>query len=254
MIACPYPDCEYSADEGYKIAIHFPQMHDGSLEEYGDIDTSRSDDFGEKISEARSGINPWDDIQHPNKGRNVSEEYGDEISETLTGRSLPEEQVEEIRERMMGNDYAVGYERTPEQKANLEKGRKYRSDAWKKSMSESMKGNNHGRRNCFFVDELGHEVDSNWEMDVAFLLQHNNIDYEIEPEYKRSEGRSYFPDFRVGDIVIEVKGWASEPAIEKAEEFMERHEETYVVVGDEMPCNYHFSWENREQLTEVLEK
>lgn len=168
--------------------------------------------------------------------------------------SLPEEQAELHSERMKGNDYAVGYERTPKQKKALEKGRVNSSEEWSKKISEALKGNNHGRRNCFFVDELGHEVDSSWEMDVAFLLQHNNIDYEIEPEYKRSEGRSYFPDFKVGNIVIEVKGWASEPAIEKAEEFMERHDEMYVVVGDKMPCDYHFSWENREELTEVLEQ
>lgn len=167
--------------------------------------------------------------------------------------SLPQEQADLHQERMLGNNIAKGYERTDEQWENLEKGQKMNpSDEWKENRSEEMKGNNHGRRNCFFVDELGHEVDSNWEMDISFLLKENNFDYELEPEYDRSAGRSYFPDFQIDDVVIEVKGWASDDAVAKAEEFMERHDETYVVVGDEMPCDYYISWENRGQLIRVL--
>lgn len=241
---CPSPDCGYESKSGRGIAIHWSRSskHTGVLSEhYPDYDTSSTEQHGQATSE---GL----------EGNTLTEEHKKKISEFQTGYdNVSEEARERIAEMNKGNNYASGYERTEEQKAALERGRKGSSTEWNENISESMKGNNNRRRTAFFVDELGHEVDSNWEMDLAFLLQSHNIDYEREPCFDKLDGGSYFPDFQVEDFVIEVKGYADDYSIEKAEEFLSLHDNyVYIVVGDKMPSDVHIGWEDREELVVVL--
>ncbi|PSQ63879.1 MAG: hypothetical protein BRD21_01180 [Halobacteriales archaeon SW_8_66_22] len=52
---------------------------------------------------------------------------------------------------------------------------------------------------------------------------------------------------------VEIKGFSTERSIKKAKSFMEEFPTyTYVVVGDEMPCNIHIPWDKRSELLEVL--
>lgn len=106
------------------------------------------------------------------------------------------------------------------------------------------------------VEKTGHKVRSNWEKEIDILLYESGVEYEYEPTgFLYSNGRKYYPDFIVNsDCVIEVKGWAGEKDILKAEEFMERNPEyRYIVVGAELPCDLHIPWENHEELTEVIQ-
>lgn len=108
--------------------------------------------------------------------------------------------------------------------------------------------------NFEFVDELGHNVRSNWEKEVGLLLSRNNIEYTYEGEkIKLSKGIRYIPDFILDEYVIEVKGRVHDYAIKKAKLLMEKDSREYVVIGTEMPCDIHIEYANREEIIEIAE-
>ena len=103
------------------------------------------------------------------------------------------------------------------------------------------------------VGETGHTVKSYWEEEIDVYLHNLGIEYGYEPETFQLDGRAYTPDFIAGDTVIEVKGYARETDVRRAEQFLnERPEWTYVVVGAELPCDIHIPWEERERLADAL--
>lgn len=103
-----------------------------------------------------------------------------------------------------------------------------------------------------FVEEVGHYVRSSWERQFALMLYQKGIEYNYEPCYD-IEFQSYYPDFEIGDVVIEVKGWAQEEDIKKGQKFMEKYpEKTYVVVqgnGPRVPSDKWISWEEKDGVS-----
>jgi hypothetical protein len=64
---------------------------------------------------------------------------------------------------------------------------------------------------------------------------------------------SYYADFVVDKFVIEIKGCADERSVKKASAFIDEYVDwTYVVVGDQIPCDVHIPWEQRAELLEVI--
>lgn len=242
-VSCPDPDCGHIGPSGRGIATHWARSsnHSGHINDvYPDFDTSSTKEHSRRTSEAL-------------QGREIA--WGDKISETLQGRSyLSDEHYEKVAELMEGNDYAAGYERTPAQLKALEKGRRMSpTEDMREKVSESLKGNHNWRRKQTYIEELGYSVDSTWELHTAFYLEAIDIDYIREPAFELSSGRTYYPDFQSGSVVIEVKGYADEYSIEKAESFLAEYPEyEYVVVGAEMPCDEHISWDERDQLLGTL--
>lgn len=98
---------------------------------------------------------------------------------------------------------------------------------------------------------------SAWEIDVYTLLEESPFDFAYEPRaFELDDGREYTPDFIVGDsVVVEVKGrlW-NDWSVERAQLFMREFPDyEYLVVGnDEVPCDTHLSWSNRDCLEDVL--
>jgi hypothetical protein len=101
------------------------------------------------------------------------------------------------------------------------------------------------------VKKTDHIVDSRWEADIDQRLAKRVPEHQREPKQFEIDGGHYWPDFRVDDIIIEVKGIQREEmldsAIHKAKSFRERNPElTYVVVGDkdskEIPCDKWFNY------------
>lgn len=104
------------------------------------------------------------------------------------------------------------------------------------------------------VEETGHRVRSNWEKEIDLMLHNSQFDYEYESRtFELSDELTYTPDFIVGDVIIEVKGWANEISVRRAELFMEKHPEfTYLVVGNVIPNDIFIEWEKREILVDKL--
>lgn len=101
------------------------------------------------------------------------------------------------------------------------------------------------------VKQTGHIVDSRWEADIDQRLAEQVPEHQREPEQFKIDNGYYWPDFRIGDIIIEVKGIQHEDmldsAVYKSKSFRERNPElTYVVIGDEdskeIPCDEWFKY------------
>ena len=122
--------------------------------------------------------------------------------------------------------------------------------------------NKHGikiRKTVIDVEHLDHVVRSDWELRVAELLTGAGVDYQYEGmsvDYIDENGkhRTYTPDFVSGDYIIEVKGRRrnTERLAAKAEAVMQSSEKSYVVVGNELPCDVHIQWGREERLLELF--
>lgn len=91
------------------------------------------------------------------------------------------------------------------------------------------------------VESTGNVVKSGWEAVVDEVLNSLGVDYRYEKETFPVSDSTYTPDFILGDVVIEVKGFPYQRGVEKALEFVSEYSDyKYVVVGgmeakDEMP-------------------
>jgi len=137
----------------------------------------------------------------------------------------------------------------------------WESEEHREKVIESSKGQKPSHANKRYIEELGHYVDSTWEEIVGLALKNEGIGYENEPEFKRPSGHSYYPDFVIGKTVIEVKGYADDKSIQKADEFLDNYPEyRYIVFGDELPSDTHISVKGSSQksvfnkIPELLEE
>lgn len=82
-----------------------------------------------------------------------------------------------------------------------------------------------GRR--FISEKLGMTFRSNWEIELAELLQKLGIKFEYEPErfYFRAENESYLPDFYLPEynVWIEVKGYMDKKSLRRVKLFKKYH-------------------------------
>jgi predicted transcriptional regulator len=115
------------------------------------------------------------------------------------------------------------------------------------------------RGNYYTPQNFEHPVRSEWEHEIARLLIQYGVNYEYESRefvvrYNGSE--RYFPDFVTDRFIIEVKGHvrADGNEIEKAEAAMEQYSnKEYVVIGARLPCDHHFSFDDRHELRRLFE-
>ena len=78
---------------------------------------------------------------------------------------------------------------------------------------------------------------STWEANYARILKYLGIGYEYEPEIiwlKREDGSeiSYRPDFKIGNLYIEVKGFWYDDAKEKIKILKEQYPNLKLVIID----------------------
>lgn len=201
-----------------------PMRREGVVEDFvGEANPAKASDVREKISEALMG-HTLDDaakqkISRKNSGNTISEEHRNAISEASSAMDRSYMQTEE----------------------------------YSQALSEALQGRDPTYPTPYSVDELTHQVRSSWEEAVGRLLYENDVEYRYEPEFEVSSG-SYYPDFVTAGSAIEVKGWANERSVRKAEQFLELYPSlTYIVVGDDLPCDIHIPWEEKSRLIEVLD-
>lgn len=103
------------------------------------------------------------------------------------------------------------------------------------------------------VEETGHTVDSEWEAKIDKLLHNHGINYEYQPGPFDLGNRTYTADFRIDNIIIEVKGYSWRAAEDRAKSFMEQYPDfTYVVIGADIPSDVRLTYTNRKQLIDLV--
>jgi replication factor C small subunit len=205
-----------------------------------EMDQETIEQFRETLSEMRSGT-PWEEWVVDADAEAVKKNIGQASSDWW--ESLDDEERSDLIEKATENcDYPV-YDITGDNNP-------MRDPGVAQKVSEALMGHEPtGGGNVRHSDELGHVVRSDREYEVATALRDAGVDYEYEPEFELSDS-VYYPDFLVGDTVIEVKGVAElwgRPG--KVEEFLEQYgdEYTFVVVGDgEPPHHEHYEREEFE--------
>lgn len=202
-------------------------------EQTGDDNPATREEVRQKISEAVSGES------HPLYGTTRDSDTIEKISESTTGREFSEEHIRRLSKAHSGRELTESHK---EKISKTLSNRVYSEERIRKMM----------RREREFVPELGFGVDSQWEKEIAFYLEALDVSYEREPCFELSDGK-HFPDFRVWDCIVEVKGWERFANEEKITECMEMYPDiTYIVVGADITSDVRIQWENRDRLLEVL--
>jgi hypothetical protein len=198
----------------------------------------------------------------PNSGREFGEEHARKLSEAKTGTEPTEEMLEGLRigweqEEVWDEMECMGCGETVEVKPWKDK-KFCTHDCYAEYVSENghLKDWDYDEvkhRERDWIIELGHFVDSTWEIDIAFLLKEIVGDYQHEPRFNFDDGSTYYPDFQTDSTVIEVKGYVDDRAMHHAERFIDEYSEyRYIVIGSEMPADIHIPYQKRELLKKVL--
>lgn len=176
----------------------------------------------------------------------------EKISTALSGHSHSQETKDKISRKNSGNEISAQHRQKISEAASRRDTSYMQTEEYSTALSEALTGREPTYPTPYDVDGLSHSVRSSWEEEIAILLSENSIEYVYEEEFELSVG-SYYADFVVDDQVIEVKGFADERSVEKATAFIDEFQDyTYVVVGDRIPCDVHISWEERNELLEVV--
>lgn len=105
------------------------------------------------------------------------------------------------------------------------------------------------------VEETGHKVRGSWEKEIDLMLHKSSFTYEYEPKAFKIKNKTYTPDFKVNDNIIEVKGRVFDTCELRAKNFISMYPEyTYIVIGSELPCDIHIEWNKRDTLIDILNK
>jgi hypothetical protein len=99
-----------------------------------------------------------------------------------------------------------------------------------------------------YREDLGHYVRSNWEANFARILKLQGKQYKYEPlTFTLSSGKTYTPDFLVGETFYEVKGYWTELAKNKFESFLKDYPNVKVKII-EGPEYDEFRSQYRDQI------
>jgi hypothetical protein len=115
------------------------------------------------------------------------------------------------------------------------------------------------RGGSYRPQNFDHNVRSEWEHEIANLLIQYGVEYEYESNQyivNYNDGAKYTPDFVTDKFIIEVKGFERDGGneAEKARAAMEQYpEKEYVVIGAQLPCDHHFSFDDRHELRRLFE-
>lgn len=117
---------------------------------------------------------------------------------------------------------------------------------------------------AIFIPKLGHSVRSSWEESMAFELKKAEIPYKYEGRtFKINSGQNtYTPDFIMGNIAIEVKGWLFDKNKEKIIKFINEYPyKLWIVTSNKDRFDFSFAdkvfkifynkWENGKNVTKI---
>lgn len=140
----------------------------------------------------------------------------------------------------------VHWTQTPEGKtrcSELSRGRTFSNEIRAKMSASAAKRVREGRLKVHrgrggFREDLGFYVRSTWEANFARSLKFQGIQFEYEPtSFTLSNGKTYTPDFRVGEVFYEIKGYLTDTAKSKLELFRIEYPDVIVqIIG---PVEYN---------------
>jgi DNA-directed RNA polymerase subunit RPC12/RpoP len=140
------------------------------------------------------------------KGKTYEEIYGD--------------RAELIKEKLKNNPNFTGRALTPD--TETERKRKISETMKRKKLGGYRKGSGRGKQGRY----KGIWCDSSWELAWVIYQLDNNVSFERN--WKKfdyvfnGENKSYSPDFKIGKEYIEIKGYLTEQAIAKFDQFPEK--------------------------------
>jgi hypothetical protein len=184
-----------------------------------------------------------------------SEEQNQKLSETLN-KKISEgwnpntsEHCEKLS-RLMRERWEAGKMRNPEKPhwtktkegkekmSKMRKGRKISEESrirMRSSAGERVRKGllKYHRGNGGIREDLGFYVRSSWEANFARILRYENKNFEYESvSFTLSDGRTYTPDFKVGDVFYEIKGYMTDSAKRKITMFTEEYPDYILKVID----------------------
>jgi len=177
----------------------------------------------------------------------VSDEAKERMSKDLAARWKTEEFRTKVKQGYLENHGVEHWTKTPEARklaSTRSKGYRHSEETKRKMRISASKRIREGRnKHSFFGrggtrEDLGLYVRSSWEANFARYLAHEGKVFEYEPDsFTLESGRTYTPDFKVGDLYYEVKGWWTPRAKEKFAEFRVQYPEVKIEIVDESAYN-----------------
>lgn len=172
----------------------------------------------------------------------ISDEAKSRMSENLSQKWKSEEFREKVKRGYVENCGSEHWTKTAEGKKKMSldrKGQKLSEEACLKMREGAARRLREGRNHTQFYgrggirEDIGFYVRSRWEANFARYLIHTNQQFQYEPEsFVLSDGRTYTPDFKVGDTYFEVKGWWTDSAKEKFEMFRQQFQHIQMKIVD----------------------
>lgn len=198
--------------------------------------------------------------QYKSGKRKFSEDALENLSNGLKERWASGEMKKKSKETCMKKYGVTHWTKTKKAKdimSELHKGRIFSLET-KKNMSRSAakrikKYKMYSFGNGGFREDLGIYVRSNWEANFARILKYSNIEFLYEPDtFCVSEAVTYTPDFKVGKVYFEIKGYMDEKSKNKIKLFRQKFPDLTlgVISGDEykkLKTQYHdkICWEGK---------
>lgn len=167
------------------------------------------------------------------EGRHFTEEGLENLSHGLTERWRSYEFREKVKlgyRRNFGVDHHM--KTAASRDAASKRGKNYRASALTRiaMCQAAAKRLREGRNQTQFYGKGGIRQDigiyfrSRWEANFARYLQFTNQAFQYEPtSFSLMCGKTYTPDFMIGDTYYEVKGWWTQIAKEKFNAFCEEY-------------------------------
>lgn len=227
------------------------------------VKTRKANGSYERTEEQNKKLSETLKRQYDNGERKFSKEALEKLSKGLTERWSSGEMKKKSQETCMKKYGVTHWTKTKNAKrimSELHKGRTF-SLKVKKNMSRAAakrikKYKMYSFGNGGFREDLGIYVRSNWEANFARILKYLNIEFSYEPDiFCISESATYTPDFKVGNIYFEIKGYMDEKSKNKINLFRQKFPNLTlgVIAGDEykkLKVQYYdkICWEGKQYI------
>jgi hypothetical protein len=196
----------------------------------------RTEDQNRKLSETLKS-------QYKSGERKFSKEALEKLSKGLTKRWASGEMKNKTQETCL-KKYGVNHwtksKQAKKKLSNTRKGfkfsKKVRHNMSKAAVKRIKKYRIYSFGNGGFREDINLYVRSNWEANFARVLKYKKINFQYEPDtFELSEAMTYTPDFKVGNVYFEIKGYMDDRSKEKISAFKKSYPNVLlsIITGDE---------------------